>query len=129
MTLIPNSLTFRKEERLKSKKLIQKLFSEGNSFFVFPFKVFYLPENASPTYPVQILITVPKRRFKRANKRNLIRRRIKELYRLKKPYFYTHLPQNKKYSVTLIYSSDRIPETDFLNTRMDAVIDGLISRM
>jgi ribonuclease P protein component len=76
--------TFRKEEKLKKEKLIEELFSKGSSFHLFPFKVYTLsnPDSSAPFN--QILISVPKKTFKKATDRNLVKRRIREAYRLNK---------------------------------------------
>ena len=78
--------TFKKEERLCSKKLIECLFAGGNkSFPAFPLRVVYMklsPEEN--TADASILISVPKKRFKHAVKRNLVKRQIRESYRLNK---------------------------------------------
>ena len=76
--------SFKKEERLCNVKLIEKLFTEGSSFLVYPFRIVWLSEVNTSSYPVQVLISVPKKRFKRAVDRNLIKRRIREVYRLNK---------------------------------------------
>ena len=75
--------TLNKSERLNSKKLIERLFAGGNkSFPAFPLRVVYMPlapeEN---TADASILISVPKKRFKHAVKRNLVKRQIREAYR------------------------------------------------
>lgn len=74
--------TFGKSERLKGKIRIDQLFKEGKSFVAFPFFVIY--RTTEETRNNQILISVSKRRFKNATDRNLIRRKIREAYRLNK---------------------------------------------
>lgn len=75
--------TLSKSERLNSKKLIDRLFAGGNkSFPIFPLRVVYMPltpeENLADA---SILISVPKKRFKHAVKRNRVKRQIREAYR------------------------------------------------
>jgi len=84
--------TFSKEERLVGKVLIDRLFREGSSFVAYPYRVVFLPTEAfSGGFPAQVLVSVPKRRFKRAVDRNLLRRRTKESYRLQKAELYAFL--------------------------------------
>lgn len=74
---------FKKSERLSREKWIKELFEMGSSFYLYPFKVLYA---ASPDQklPHQVLISVSSRNFKRAVDRNLIKRRVREAYRLQK---------------------------------------------
>ncbi len=78
--------TFSKDERLCSKKLIERLFAGGNkSFPSFPLRVVYMPLTPEEnTAEASILISVPKKRFKHAVKRNLVKRQVREAYRLNK---------------------------------------------
>jgi ribonuclease P protein component len=76
--------TFKKEERLCSKKLIEELFHNGSSFLLYPFRIVWLVHPLPAEVPAQVLINAPKRRFKKAVDRNLIKRRIREAYRLNK---------------------------------------------
>lgn len=73
---------FSKNERLSSKKTIDKLFTDGNALFAFPFRIIVLPCQPETSAPVQVLFSVPKKNFKRAVHRNLIKRRMREAYRL-----------------------------------------------
>lgn len=75
--------TFSKLERLSSKTLIQELFNNGSSFYLFPFKVIYLKTDPAQDNH-QVLFSVPKRQFKRAVDRNRIKRQLKEAYRMHK---------------------------------------------
>lgn len=77
----PNALP--REERLRGRRAVASLFSEGESGFVFPIKYIYR-EGIDAAAPTSVLFTTPKRYHKRANRRNLLRRRMKEAYRLQK---------------------------------------------
>ena len=78
--------TLTKSERLCSKTLIERLFAGGNSSFpAFPLRVVYMwLEPSEGTSDVSILISVPKKRFKRAVKRNAGKRQVREGYRRNK---------------------------------------------
>lgn len=80
------SHTFSKAERLCSKKLIERLFGgEGKSFPAFPLRVVYMPlTEEEMAAHVSILVSVPKKRFKRAVKRNRVKRQVREAYRRNK---------------------------------------------
>jgi ribonuclease P protein component len=96
--------TFRKEERLTKEKQIQELFDKGSSFYLFPFKVFFIPNPDQQSPHHQVLISVSKKNFKRAVDRNLIKRRMREAYRLQKH----SLPAEPKYWIGYIYSHKEI---------------------
>jgi len=83
--------TFGKDERLHKKILIGKLFNEGVSFYVYPFRVTSSQTDLTAVPPVQILISVPKHSFKNAVDRNLLKRRIREAYRKNKQALCTAL--------------------------------------
>ncbi len=73
-----------KSERLHAEKLIKELFREGSSFFLYPFKVLFLRKIELLGQTNQVLFSVSKKKIKRANGRNFIKRRLKEAYRLNK---------------------------------------------
>lgn len=79
------SYTFPKEEHLCSKKRIEQLFNRQNpSLGVYPLRLTWVVAPARTTAPPQVLITVPKRAFKRAVDRNRLKRLLREAYRLNK---------------------------------------------
>lgn len=77
--------TLPKAERLNSYMLIEKLFAGGSkSFPAFPLRIVYMPVEGEQWPTASLLISVPKKRFKRAVKRNLVKRQVREAYRIHK---------------------------------------------
>jgi ribonuclease P protein component len=116
--------TFTKEERLCSKILIDKLFTDGKSIYSPPFRfVFMSVEYLKGEFPVQVVFSVPKRNFKLAVKRNLIRRSMREAYRLNKSSFYEGLDlSGLKLAIMIIYIEKDISEYPKIET---GIIKGL----
>ena len=99
------SFTLKKEERLKSQKLIGLLFKEGHSFSSFPLRLVWIKtEVPAEKFPIQMALTVPKRAFAKAAHRNVLRRRIREAYRLHKHLLYEELgDEEHRYALMFIY--------------------------
>lgn len=76
--------TLEKKERLKSKKLIKKLFEDGNAIRKFPLRLIYLSVGTLSSKSTQVSFSVPKRNFKKAVDRNRIKRLLREAYRQEK---------------------------------------------
>lgn len=97
--------TFSRNERLKSRTLISRLFKEGKSFHKFPIRIVWLEVETLPednTAPAQIAVTVPKRSFRKAVDRNRLRRQVREAYRLHKHLLYEKLKQEDKQIVLML---------------------------
>jgi len=75
---------FRKEERLCGEIRTTQLFAGGKGFIVYPIRIVYRKSDKSEAAPVQILISVPKKKLKHATDRNRIKRLIRESYRIQK---------------------------------------------
>lgn len=103
--------TLNKVEHLCSKRVIETLFKSGESMFRHPFKVIYVQNNQDFN---RVLISVPKRSFKKAVTRNLIRRRIRESYRLNK----SNITFNKYYDIIILYVSNDILEYSAINGKI-----------
>ncbi|MCK0130244.1 ribonuclease P protein component [Flavobacteriaceae bacterium F08102] len=97
----------RREEKLKSKKLIEALYSNGNSILVYPFRMVYLPIDHKANQVVQCGFGVSKKKFKRAVDRNRIKRLMREVYRQQKHIIYKDL--DKKHIIMINYIDEKLP--------------------
>ncbi|MBO7313095.1 MAG: ribonuclease P protein component [Alistipes sp.] len=97
-----------KSERLSSLTAVRRLFKDGASGFVYPFRYMYITDE-STTPSVEVLFSVPKRYHKRANKRNTLRRRMKEAYRLNKASLTESATQRGvDMDIALVYSAKEV---------------------
>lgn len=100
-----NSLS--KAERLCSKTLFEELLSSTCSFIKFPFRI-VVKESARPgEYPARIAISVSKKKFRHAVKRNRIKRLTREAFRCNKSLLYDSLPAGKTLDILFIYIDKR----------------------
>ncbi|MCH7409071.1 ribonuclease P protein component [Belliella sp. DSM 111904] len=112
-----------KNERLHSQKAIKELFDKGSSFFLYPLKVLYIQRNISESETIQVLFSVSKRKIKKAVNRNLIKRRLKETYRLNKGLL--EAQADSKMHIALIYVSSEIIEFDKIESTVIKVLTKL----
>jgi ribonuclease P protein component len=118
--------TFSKEERLCSKKAIDRLFEDGFSFFSHPFTVVWQPYQASSSLPARTGISVPKKNFKKAVDRNRIKRVTREAWRHQKKTLYNILEQhNMRIVIMLIYNGRELPSPDEMNKNIKKLINRL----
>jgi ribonuclease P protein component len=100
--------TFKKIERLCSKKAIDELFAKGQSKTQFPFKLIFHTSEFESEFPVRAMFVVPKKKHKRANKRNDIKRRMREVYRLNKHVLYEKLIGQKTDLMFICLSNEEL---------------------
>jgi ribonuclease P protein component len=119
--------TFKKEERLCNKRLIDGLFHNGSSFLCYPFKASWALADGGQDFPVQIVFSVAKKRYKRAVDRNLVKRRMREAYRLnKQSLLYDVLnTADKKLVLSISYIGKEIPLYDFFEKKMIKLLNQL----
>lgn len=117
--------TFNKSERLCSKVLIDKTITSGNNITNFPFKLFWMQIETSNS-PTKIVISVPKRNFKKAVDRNKLKRQIREAYRKNKHLLYNQLKE-KKIVAMLVYNSKEKEPYKYIESKIIETLNKLIS--
>ena len=115
--------TLSKEERLSWKRYIDLLFAEGQSFVAFPLRVIYLPLEEEMPARAYFLVSVPKKKFKRAVKRNLIKRQVREAYRVRKYDLLDPLEvKGKRMLIAFLYIDKEVHPFSKMEKAMDKAI-------
>ena len=123
--------TLCKAERLKSETRIGKMFEGGvsKSFSIFPMRVVYMPVEQGEA-PASILVSVSKRRFKRAVKRNRVKRQIREAYRKNKQLLTDELlRRDQNLAVAFIYLSDELTSSAELEEKMKIALQRISEKL
>ncbi|MFA6727051.1 MAG: ribonuclease P protein component [Prevotella sp.] len=128
------SLTFSKSERLCSKLLIDRLFSRGSScsLSAFPLRVVYqVTERVAEEPQDEILVSVPKRCFKRAVKRNRVKRQIREAFRKNKQillHALSAIPEDKV-MIAFLWQDSQLYETDEIEKKVISLLRRMSERI
>ena len=109
---MPSAFTYKKTDKLKSRKQTQHLFSTGQAINVFPIRLIYTIEpiptttdNLSLTRLLQAGVGAPSRTFRKAVQRNRVKRLLREAYRLEKPNFISQAAlDNKRVNLFFLYT-------------------------
>ena len=122
-----NRETFDKSERLCSRKIIDGLFENGNTFYNSLFKVVWSKGQNSLPAPAQVAFSVSKRGFRLAVTRNLIKRKMREAYRKNKTVLYNHLiSQNIQLAFIVILKENSVPDYVTIEKSIRETINKLI---
>lgn len=117
---------FNKREKLTSRKHIEELFSNGTVINTFPFRILWKLTPAQDS-PIKFAISVPKKKFKRAVDRNLLKRRAREAFRLHKAELFDMLEnENKTINIFFIYISDDILDFNTIEKKIIQIIQNVI---
>lgn len=127
--------TLGKNERLKSRKLIEQLFSEGKNFSSFPFRIYYLvspltiqiPIAIGTQFTIQFGAGVGAKNFKKAVDRNRIKRLTREAYRLQKKELQETLrANNQQLNLFFIYTAKELPDFNTTREKVNVILNKLI---
>jgi ribonuclease P protein component len=145
--MISRQFTWKKEEKLKSRKRIERVFKEGKSFSLFPFRVFYLKApmpgesrtaaaderpmpGQTPQAPLQAGFGASSRNFKRAVDRNRIKRLSREAYRLQKQPLLDRLKHKGiSLAVFFIYTGKELPDYRTVTEKIAIALQKLIHQI
>lgn len=113
-------------ERLRSLGAVRRLFESGESGFVYPFRYVWFAE-PDLVQSVEVLFSVPKKFHKRANRRNLLRRRTKEAYRLQKNLLRADARVNL--DLALIYSSKEVVSYKTIAHAVRRILESVVEHL
>ncbi len=118
---------FPKKQKLCSEKVIERLFENGKSISEKPFRVVWNFEKNNDKVFVKSLIIVSKKRFKLAVNRNILKRRIKEIFRLQKKQLECFLEShNQQLNLAIIYQQEEILDYKLLEEKINLLLTRLI---
>jgi ribonuclease P protein component len=122
---VSKQFTLGKEERLKSRKQTELVFSEGKKFTLAPFRVYYLSIKDQINV-LQFGVGVSTKNFKKAVDRNRVKRLAREAYRLQKKILEKKLIEANSYlTVFFIYTGKELPEYKDINDKIGKVLNKL----
>ena len=121
---------FSKTQKLCSEALINRMFEIGNSITEPPFRFVWLIESNNDNVYVKTLISVSKKRLKLAKDRNLIKRRVREIFRINSIELKDHLKSKKiQLNLGIIYNQDKICDSSFMEKKINLLLTRLITQL
>ncbi len=122
--------TFKKSERLYSKKCIDLLFKKGKTLFNHPLKVIWLTNDFDSNYPSKLFVSVSKKKINKAVDRNKMKRRIKEAFRKNKAFFYEYLNNyDIKCYLAILYVSNELCTYNKIEKKIISILKRLIEEL
>ena len=122
---------FPKREHIVSTRLIEQLFSSGStSMAAYPLRaVFRMVERRQTDVPVQVLISVPKKRFKHAVDRNRVKRQVRETYRQHKQLLVDAIPSDQSLLLGFVWVGDRLAPSSIVGSRIEKLLTRIAEKL
>ena len=117
---------FPKNQKLCNEKAIERLFENGKSLTEKPFRIIYNIDNNNEDIFLKALIVVAKKRVRLASDRNVIKRRVKEAYRLQKSELEKYLKSNNhQLNLAIIYQKHEILDYKLIEVKIKLLLSRL----
>ena len=117
---------FPKKQKLCNETAIKEMFSNGKSFVIHPIRLVWKEEGNSDTVAIKSIIVVPKKQLKLAADRNIVRRRMKEAYRLNKTEIEHFLvDKNKQLNIAIVYQNEKILSYKVIEEKIKLILGRL----
>ena len=117
--------TFNKKEKLKSQKLIEQLFAQGQSVAAYPLRLVYIKTTFDADVKIKTGVSVSKRHFKKAVDRNRIKRLMREAYRLQKAKYVDNI--SGQYALMVLYIGKDGTDFETVSKKMTVLMDKFIA--
>ena len=118
--------TYPRNEKLKSRKLIQQLFAEGKSVTASPIKCFYLANPSELSETLQTGVGASARNFKKAVHRNRIKRLLREAYRLNNQSLHQKLEEKKiRLALFILFIGKELPTQPAIEVAVQTALEKL----
>ncbi len=121
---------FPKKQKICNHDTIERLFANGKSISESPIRIIWNFEENNDNVSLKVLIVVSKKRLKSAVDRNIVKRRIKEAYRIQKKQLELFLERNnQQLNLVIIYQEEEIMNFKVLEQKINLLLTRLITNI
>jgi ribonuclease P protein component len=120
--------TYPRKQKLKSRKLLGKLFQSGKSLNAFPIKLIYQTNSPFVGETLMAGVGASSRNFKKAVDRNRIKRLLRESFRLEQTILQNGLPLDRQWQLFFIYTGKDLPDAGLIQNKMQFLMQKLVDQ-